>query len=306
MLPDLKIGLGTWSWANRLVWDYGTAFDESDLFAVYERMCQLPHPLFCTSEGFSDGESERMLGRFSVRSPGKILVASKFIPRFWLFRRSDFQRNLQDSLKRLKRRVIDVYMIMPPNGWMSLRMLAECAVEAVEREQVRDIGVSNFTALQAAKFAEQLSHFGVSLSCIEAQYNLLNREVERNGIQQLCNNLKIPLIAQSPLAMGLLSGKFLAEPQRNGLRRQLMARYPQRGLTGLIRQMNLIGSESQGRNAAQVALNWLIGKGALPIPGATSADQVDENLDCLNWSLNESQMERLDRFSAEMIEVGES
>lgn len=303
MLPPLKIGLGTWAWGNRLVWNYGSAFDENDLFEVYSRMLESPLPFFSTSEGFSEGESERMLGRFSVRAPKPAFISSKFIPRFWLVRRSDFRSHLLASLKRLKRRKIDLYLIAPPSGWMNLRMLAECAVEAIDNGQIQNVGVSNFSAVQAAKFAELLAHFGVHLSCLEAEYNLLNRSVETNGIRQLSIELGVPLIAQSPLALGLLSGKFLNEPVQNGLRQQLMNRYPQQRLSGLIRQMNQIGSENEGRNAAQVALNWLICKRAVPIPGATSARQADENLQSINWSLSDEQVERLDRLSDELTAV---
>ncbi len=301
MLPLFKIGVGTLAWGNQLVWDYGSDFNEASLKELFHKSVQSGQIFFNTSESYSDGESERLLGKFESESPIPVFLSSKYIPRVWRFRRRDFQSQLRESLRRLRRPFLDLYQINPPVGFMKLEMLAECAADAVDEGLVHHIGVSDFTADQIALFAELLAQLGIPLACVSSEYNLLNRSVETNGVLYRCRELSIPLIAQSPLAMGILTGKYLTKPITNGLRRQLMERYPRAGIIGLFRLMNTIGSENAGRNNGQVALNWLIRKNVIPIPGSKTVDQAFENNLAASWEMTEEQSNRLDQYSAEML-----
>ncbi len=297
MPPDFEIGVGTWSWGDRLIWNFGADYDEGALYEVFLRALRDGVVLFSTSESFADGRAEQILGSFLVQAPNRAFVSTKYAPHPWRFRRSDFQSALRASLERLRIPAVDLYQVLPPAGWMGLPVLAECISEAYDRGLIRSVGVSNFSANQIEQFYELLNRFGTPLSFAEAEYNLLNREIERNGVMDICGRLKLRLIAQSPLAMGILSGKYLSQPEPEGVRRRFLERYRNPNLPLLIRLLNNIGSEHDGKNCAQVSLNWLICKGVIPIPGAKQIEQVIQNDQATGWSLTADEVQQLDDLS---------
>ena len=298
MFPDFKIGVGTWAWGDHLVWNYGTDYDETSLFDAFSQSLRDGVLFFSTSETFSDGRAEQMLGSFIEKSAAQIFVSTKFAPFFWRMRRKDFIKALKDSLTRLRIPAIDLYQILPPAGLMQLPLLAECMADAFESGLIRYAGVSNFSAVQLEKFYGYLNRFGIPLSCLETEYNLLQRDIETNGVLDMCRQLSIRIIAQSPLAMGALTGKYLSTKELSGIRGKFMEQYLSQNLPTLIRLMNHIGSEHAGMNSAQVSLNWLIQKNVIPIPGAKNANQMMQNNQSVGWSLTEEQVAQLDDLSA--------
>jgi aryl-alcohol dehydrogenase-like predicted oxidoreductase len=111
-----------------------------------------------------------------------------------------------------------------------------------------------------------------------------------------CQELKITLIAYSPLAKGMLTGKYTPQnppPGPRGIKYGHMLE----AIQPLIRLEREIGQAHGGKTPAQVALNWLICKGAVPIPGAKNAGQLAENVGALGWRLDESEVTALDAAS---------
>jgi aryl-alcohol dehydrogenase-like predicted oxidoreductase len=111
----------------------------------------------------------------------------------------------------------------------------------------------------------------------------------------------VTLIAYSPLAKGLLTGKYTPENPPAGTRGRLfrpdyLARI--QPLIGLLRE---IGAGHEGKNPNQVALNWTISKGTLPIPGAKNARQAQENAGALGWRLTADEVAALDTASDRVI-----
>jgi len=129
------------------------------------------------------------------------------------------------------------------------------------------------------------------------EYSLINRKVEKNGLLKLCQERGITLIAYSPLGMGLLSGKYTVENPMKGLRGGRFGRDYMRKLQPMLQVMRNIGGEHENRSPAQVALNWVICKGALPIPGAKTTSQAEQNAGALGWRLSEDEMAKLDEAS---------
>jgi aryl-alcohol dehydrogenase-like predicted oxidoreductase len=93
-----------------------------------------------------------------------------------------------------------------------------------------------------------------------------------------------------------LTGKYSAESPPPGARGRTYAKLLHK-IGPLLRVMTEIGQDHGGRSNAQVALNWVISKGALPIPGAKNAEQVQQNAGALGWRLTEEEMARLDEAS---------
>ena len=153
-------------------------------------------------------------------------------------------------------------------------------------------------AHQIDTFNEALSRFGYSIACLETPYNLLERSIEKNGVLDLCHGLNITVLAQQPLAMGLLTGKYNTEAPASGSRRQLMLRYYAPRLDILLRTMNHIGLENNGKNCAQVALNWIARKGVVPVPGTKTLAQAIENAQTPAWRISPEQTALLDTLTA--------
>ena len=89
MLPFFKIAVGTWAWGNRLIWDYGIDFDEKDLAELVRNAISKGSRYFFTSESFSDGFGEALLGKLAEPYPNAFL-ATKYVPRIWRPGRKDF------------------------------------------------------------------------------------------------------------------------------------------------------------------------------------------------------------------------
>ncbi len=299
MLPaEIKLGVGTWAWGDRLVWDYGKDYGKDDLSAVFRRCLNDGVNFFATSPTFAEGESERMLGEFNAENPQSVIISTKYVPRVWHLRRRDFMDSLKNSLLRLRLSKLDIYELCPPAGRMSLVRLAECAAEALDLGLIDHVGLSNYNASQIDAFNEALSRFGYSIACLETPYNLLFREIEHNGVLDICRGLNITIVAQQPLAMGLLTGKYDAEAPAAGSRRQMMLRYYTPRLDILLKTMNHIGLENSGKNCAQVALNWLRCKGIVPLPGTKTLSQAIENAQTANWIMTVEQMNLLNNLTS--------
>jgi aryl-alcohol dehydrogenase-like predicted oxidoreductase len=141
-----------------------------------------------------------------------------------------------------------------------------------------------------------LSKYNLPLASNQVEYHLLNRTVEKNGLLDRCKELGVRLIAYSPLAKGLLTGKYTPETPPPGLRaRQPMGRM--KALPSLIAEMSEIGKGHESKTPSQVALNWLICKGTLPIPGAKNVKQAEENAGALGWRLTAEEVRALDNTS---------
>jgi len=172
--------------------------------------------------------------------------------------------------------------------------------DLVDEGLIGGIGVSNYTLEQTVASNETLKKRGLKLASNQVEYHLLNRRVELNGLLSLCHEMGVTLIAYSPLAMGLLTGKYTAEHPMHGFRGRRMARFSIRKIQPLITLMKRIGANYDGKTPAQVALNWIIQKKALPIPGVKKPAQAKQNIGALHWSLSDEDMEELDQASQEV------
>lgn len=307
MFPsEIKFGVGTWAWGDRLLWGYGRDYNRDDLSAAFRRYLNDGVRFFSTSPAFGEGDSERILGEFNAQTQLDLLIATKYVPRLWHLRRTDFMESLKQSMLRLRVNKLDILEICPPIGRMTISRLADCAAEALELGLVDQVGLSGFDAHQIDAFNEALSRFGYSIACLETPYNLLDRSIEKNGVLDICHGLNIAVLAQQPLAMGLLTGKYDADAPASGSRRQLMLRYHTPRLDILLRTMNHIGLENNGKNCTQVALNWIARKGVIPIPGTKSLAQAIENAQTPSWRISPEQTALLDTLTGKTeVVVGE-
>ena len=141
-----------------------------------------------------------------------------------------------------------------------------------------------------------LARHDVPLASNQVEYHLLDRRIEKNGLLQRSKELDVRLIAYSPLAMGLLTGKYSVDSPPPGMRGRRFGRILPK-LPALLTLMTQIGQDHGGKTNAQVALNWCICKGTMPIPGAKKASQAEQNAGALGWKLTDDEVAALDEAS---------
>jgi aryl-alcohol dehydrogenase-like predicted oxidoreductase len=269
------------------------------LEAAYQVSREAGINFFDSAEIYGRGRSERLLGGFLRASGDKIVVATKFFPYPWRWRRAKLLSALRGSLERLGRDRVDLYQIHWPYPPVPIETWVDGLADAVEAGLARAVGVSNFNPDQTRRAHAVLAKRGVPLVSNQVQYSLLHREPERDGLLDLCRDLDITLIAYSPMAMGVLTGKYTPENPPPGIRGRRYRRQFLAQIQPLIVLLGEIGQTHGGKTPAQVALNWVMCKGAVPIPGAKNARQAEENVGALGWRLADEEVVALDVASEE-------
>ncbi len=291
------LGIGTWSWGERFFWGYGIHYSEADLQSAFQASLEAGINFFDTAEVYGQGRSEQLLGSFVRASGSPVVVATKFFPFPWRLTRQAVLKALRASLDRLGLSQVGLYQIHWPMPLVKVETYMAGLADAVEAGLVRSVGVSNYGKALMQRAYAALAERGIPLASNQVEYSLLQRGPERSGLLDECRKLGVTLIAYSPLAQGLLSGKYTPQNPPPGLRGRryssaLLSRI--QPLIGLLRE---IGEGHGGKTPAQVALNWTICKGTVPIPGAKNSHQARENAGALNWSLTEEEVTALDLAS---------
>jgi aryl-alcohol dehydrogenase-like predicted oxidoreductase len=196
---------------------------------------------------------------------------------------------------------VDLYQIHFPGIIMSTDTMMEGLAECVKSGMARTVGVSNFGQTRMLSAYSALARQNIPLASNQVHYSLLRREVEKNGTLARCRELGIRLIAYSPLEQGLLTGKYNASNPPSGVRAGQYARLLSK-IQPLIKLITEIGQDHGGKSNAQVALNWTICKGTLPIPGAKNEIQAQQNAGALGWKLTDDEVAKLDAASDLVLE----
>ena len=258
---------------------------------------------FDTAEIYGRGRSERGLSnglRAAEKKDDEVIVATKWFPMFRTAR--NIPRTISDRLHFLNGYSIDLYMVHQPWGFSPPEAEMEAMADLVEKGKVRAIGVSNFNVEHMRRAHRALQKRGLPLAVNQVQYSLLHRKVETNGVLAAAKELGVTITAWSPLASGLLTGKFHKDPEilnqtlfgrRMQLRREIERSRP------LVQALEEIANEHDA-TPAQIALNWLIhfqGEAVVAIPGASKVKQVEENAGVMNFRLTHEEMTKLDELS---------
>jgi aryl-alcohol dehydrogenase-like predicted oxidoreductase len=272
---------------------YGGADGLEEEAAALQASLDAGVDLFDTAAFYSAGASERRLGELVAERD--VVIASKF-PGGLRFTAEDFPDELDASLARLGRPTIDLYQHHFP-GRVSIPRLMQAMASAVEVGKVRAVGVSNYSADQMRQAHAVLSELGIPLASNQVEYSLLHRRPETNGVLDACRELGVTLIAYTPLAGGMLTGKYSTENRPAGFYRRVLPRYRRRSLeaigpvVGLLREIG----DKHTKTPSQVALRWLIENPmVLPIPGAKNGRQAAANAGALTFSLTADEVEVLD------------
>ena len=134
------------------------------------------------------------------------------------------------------------------------------------------------------------------LASNQVEYSLLDRRIEKNGLLDYCLKNDITVIAYSPLAKGMVTGKYGPDNPPPGPRKRMYPPEKLQRAQPLIDLLKEIGTIRE-KTPAQVALNWTICKGTVPIPGAKNARQAADNLGAMGWRLTSEEVAALDEAS---------
>lgn len=291
------LGVGTWAWGDSLFWGYGKSYGRGDVEAAFLASVDAGINFFDTAEVYGLGESEKLLGHFSQTHCPSVSLATKYFPLPWRFYPQAVADALTASLSRLQQSSIDLYQVhMPFDLFLGQEKLMHALADEVHRGRIKAVGVSNYSASQMREAAKYLAERGVPLAVNQVQYSLLNRSIETNGVLTAAQELGVIILAYSPLAQGLLTGKYRPGNHKPGGARRLDPRFSTDGLERLQPLLDALDeiAHNHSRTPAQVALNWLICQGnVMPIPGAKNAHQASQNAGALGWQLDTQEIDQL-------------
>ncbi|BAZ51010.1 aldo/keto reductase [Nostoc sp. NIES-4103] len=294
--------IGTWAWGDKLFWSYGDRYGEEQVEEAFTAALEAGVTFFDTAEIYGFGLSEQLLGRFIKQAQKPVQIATKFGPVPWRFTGQSVSDALTDSLKRLQLERIELYQVHWPFTFLlSQETLMNALADEVKRGRIGAVGVSNYSAAQMREAHQILAARGVPLAVNQVRYSLLNRQVESEGIIQTARELGVTILAYSPLAQGLLTGKYTPESAETPTgARKVDPRFNKEGLQKIAPVISLLTSLGQkyDRTPAQVALNWLIAQGnVIPIAGVKTAQQVRQNAGALGWRLSDDEVKELEKIT---------
>jgi aryl-alcohol dehydrogenase-like predicted oxidoreductase len=258
---------------------------------------------FDTAEFYGWGGSERALatalGKAGIAN-GDVVIATKWFPYFRTAR--NIPRTVDKRIQSLSPYPIDLYQIHFPHSFSSIETQMDAMAGLVKEGKIKNIGVSNFSTVQMRRAYAALAKHGLSLASNQIRFNLMDRSSEKNGVVDVAKELNISIIAYSPLAQGLLTGKFHQNPEL--IKRLPFARRLRLGrriekTRNLIKKLEDIAGAHKC-TISQVVLSWTVnfhGDVIVAIPGASKIEHVNQNVGALTLKLTTEEMAILDKES---------
>lgn len=310
------IGLGCWQFSQNKGYTrgYWRALDQETIDAIVGAALDGGIDWFDSAEVYGNGRSEEALStalHHLLVHPSRVMIATKWLP--VPRTAASITRTIDERRHKLRGYPIGLYQVHQPWSFSSIPAQMRAMAGLVSAGKVGAVGVSNFSADQMRAAAAALRAEGLPLASNQVRISLLDRDIEVNGVLAAARELGVTLIAYSPLAQGLLSGKLHDRPRavsdlppwrrlrvQGGARvfgRENLAR-----TTPLIEELRRVAAEHSA-TVAQVALAWVTGfygETVVAIPGATRPEQARENAAAMRLALGEEELARLARASASL------
>jgi aryl-alcohol dehydrogenase-like predicted oxidoreductase len=284
-----RIGLGAWQFGSR-EWGYGQSYAGQEARAIVRRAVELGVTLFDTAELYGFGRSERILGEAIGEDRESVFLATKIFPLLPVA--PVVEQRAVASANRLGTRRLDLYQVHQPNPVVRDGTIMR-GMRALQRVGlVSEVGVSNYS-LDRWRAAEQA--LGSRVLSNQVRYNLVDRSPEAD-LLPFAESTGHIVIAYSPLAQGLLSGKYHRDNRpANRIRAASSLFLPE----NLDRAGDLIATlrevaDAHSATPAQIALAWVIHRPAVvAIPGASSVEQLESNVAAASIDLTEDEYQVL-------------
>jgi aryl-alcohol dehydrogenase-like predicted oxidoreductase len=289
-----RIGLGTWQFGSR-EWGYGPSYAGREAHAIVRRALELGVTLFDTAEIYGFGRSERILGQALGEDRDLAFLATKIFPVLPVA--PVVEQRAVASANRLGVRRLDLYQVHQPNPVVRDGTIMR-GMRALQRVGlVGEVGVSNYS-LDRWRAAE--AALGDRVLSNQVQYSLVARSPERD-LQPFAASTGHLVIAYSPLAQGLLSGRYHRDHRPANRVRAASALFLPENLEragDLIATLREV-ADAHSATPAQIALAWAIHRPAVAaIPGASSVEQLESNVAAADIDLTDGEYQALSAASA--------
>jgi aryl-alcohol dehydrogenase-like predicted oxidoreductase len=279
------VGLGTWQFGSP-EWGYGDDYDSREAAVIVNRALDLGVTLIDTAEIYGFGRSEKIVGRALGMRRDEAFLASKILPVLPVG--PVIERRVAGSLRRLGTNRLDLYQLHQPNPLVPLTATMPALAKLADEGKIVNAGVSNYSLArwQAAEEA-----YGRPVLSNQVRYNLLDRRPERELLGWAQKKGRI-IIAYSPVAQGLLSGRYDADNRPAGSMRSGSAAFSSEHLERVqpvLASLREVAG-AHGATPAQVALAWLLRRpGVVVIPGASSVAQLEANAQAAEIELTDDE-----------------
>jgi aryl-alcohol dehydrogenase-like predicted oxidoreductase len=304
-LNPTRVALGTWAIGG---WMWGGS-DDAESIRTIKSALDRGINIIDTAPVYGFGHSEEIVGQALAESGQRqnVIIATK-VALDWKdgkpFRNASkarIQKEIEDSLRRLRTDVIDIYQVHWPDLNTPIAETAEALAALYKAGKIRAIGVSNFDSAQMEAFRAV-----APLHTAQPPYNLFEREAEEDVLPYCAKN-KIATLAYGALCRGLLSGKMKADSKFTGddLRRndpKFQAPRFRQYLEAVAR-LDEFARKNYGKRVLHLAVRWVLDKQPLSIAlwGARHPDQLDPVADVMGWKLDASALAEIDRILAECV-----
>lgn len=305
------LALGTMTFGQ----DWGWGSDPAETSRILDGYLERGGNFIDTANFYTSGSSETLLGQLLPARRERVVLATKYTlsmdpanPNAGGNHRRAMLRAVEDSLKRLNTDYIDLLYLHAWDGTTPVEEVMRGFDDLVRAGKVMYAGISDTPAWQVARMQTLADLRGWSpLVALQIEYSLLQRSVE-SDLVPMADALGLGVVAWSPLGSGVLTGKYRradlttpAEARPTGTRREVAianGALTERALD--IAETVRAVAQDTGHSAAQIAIAWLLqrpGAGAIPIIGARTLAQLEDNLNALDITLTNAQCTRLDTAS---------
>ena len=275
---------------------------------VFDLFVEKGGNFFDTANIHTDGTSEKILGEFLEKTRNRHVLATKFAfstnekdPNAGGNHRKCLRESVEASLKRLQTDYIDILWVHVWDAYTPIEEMMRALDDLVRAGKVLYIGASDMPSWVVSRANTIAEHMGwTPFSALQLEYSLLERTIEQ-GFFDMAKTLRLAICPWSPLAMGMLTGKYLTatgEDTRFNFVEPWKKKY-------LIEKNQIAVKEvvsfakKLNKTPSQVALRWIQQKNKrmIPILGVRTLQQLEDNLGCLDFSLTDEQMAYLDEMT---------
>ncbi len=309
-LTAAPIGLGCMGMTTIMGGDiYGPA-DEKESIKTIHRSLELGGNFLDTADLYGPELNEQLVAKAIKGKRDQFVVATKFgfeinegqLTGQLNSSKSYIKQAVERSLKNLNTDYIDLYYQHRLDFNTPIEETVEAMAELVKEGKVKYLGLSE-VSIQTIKRANAIH----PISAVQTEYSLFERNVEADGIKSAMEEMGTTLVAYSPLGRGFLSGKFQSPDDfpENDFRR-MIPKYQgvqfQKNLD-LLKEIQNMATEKEV-TAPQLALAWIIAKGAVPIPGTKRVKYVEQNIAATEIKLTQADLDRLESIIPIDLETG--
>ena len=302
-----RIGLGTWSWGNKLFWNYKTSND-NHLRETFNEVLKRGFDLIDTADSYGTGNlkarSESLLGEFlldtSCAHKQRIQIATKLAPYPWRIGNKGFNKPFLNSLERLNNKLDIVQLHWSTakyNPWQEFQLLNNLC-DLLDKGFNFQIGLSNIGPERLKTLIKYLSKRDKEVKSVQIQFSLLAPDLQKqNQVKKICDENNIDFFAYSPLSFGILCLDPDKDENKEStiLRNVLFEKY-EKSTYALRRCLKSIANK-RSVSQAQVAINWCCYQGAIPIVGMRKKSQVIDISNVFKWNLKKIEFESLQEVS---------